>query len=62
MAAIPHDPALFRAFLESRCCFTPLSETFAKAGVPERILELAAEHERLRIPGPDREDLLRLLG
>ncbi len=42
--------------------FTPLSETFAKAGVAERILELADEHERVPIPGPDREDLLALLG
>ena len=62
LAAMPHDPDLFKAFLESRCCLTPLSETFAKAGVPERILELAAEHERVSIPGPDREELLALLG
>jgi 2-polyprenyl-6-methoxyphenol hydroxylase-like FAD-dependent oxidoreductase len=61
LAAMPHDPDLFRAFVESRSCFTPLSETFARAGVPERILELAAEHERLQIPGPGREDLLKLL-
>jgi hypothetical protein len=39
-----------------------LSETFAQDGVPKRILELAAQHERPQIPGPDREDLLRLLG
>jgi 2-polyprenyl-6-methoxyphenol hydroxylase-like FAD-dependent oxidoreductase len=62
LTAMPYDPDLFRAFLESRGCFTPLSETFARAGMPERILELAAEHERLRLPGPDREELLRLLG
>ncbi len=57
-----HDADLFRAFLESRSCLTPLSETFAQDGVPERILELAGQHERLQIPGPDRRDLLRLLG
>jgi 2-polyprenyl-6-methoxyphenol hydroxylase-like FAD-dependent oxidoreductase len=62
LVAMLHDPELFRAFLESRGCFTPLRETFARAGVSERILELAAEHERLQLPGPDREDLLRLLG
>jgi 2-polyprenyl-6-methoxyphenol hydroxylase-like FAD-dependent oxidoreductase len=62
LTAIMHDPDLFRAFLESRCCLTPLSETFARAGVPERILELAGEHERLQLPGPDREELLSLLG
>jgi 2-polyprenyl-6-methoxyphenol hydroxylase-like FAD-dependent oxidoreductase len=62
LAAMPHDPELFRAFLESRSCYTPLSETFAQDGVPERIRELASEHERLQMPGPDRESLLRLLG
>ena len=28
----------------------------------ERILELAGENERLELPGPNREELLRLLG
>jgi 2-polyprenyl-6-methoxyphenol hydroxylase-like FAD-dependent oxidoreductase len=62
LVAMMHDPGLFRSFLESRSCLTPLSETFAQEGVPERILELAARHERLQIPGPDREELLALLG
>jgi 2-polyprenyl-6-methoxyphenol hydroxylase-like FAD-dependent oxidoreductase len=62
LTAMMHDPDLFRAFLESRGCFTPLSETFARAGVPERILELAGEHERLTLPGPSREELLQLVG
>jgi 2-polyprenyl-6-methoxyphenol hydroxylase-like FAD-dependent oxidoreductase len=61
LTAMLHDPDLFRAFVESRSCLTPLSETFAQDGVPERIRELAAEHERLQIPGPDREQLLQLL-
>jgi len=61
LTAMLHDPDLFRGFLESRCCLTPLGETFAQAGVPERIRELAAEHERLQMPGPDREALLKLL-
>jgi 2-polyprenyl-6-methoxyphenol hydroxylase-like FAD-dependent oxidoreductase len=62
LTAMLHDPDLFRAFVESRSCLTPLSETFMQDGVPERILELAGQHERLQIPGPDREGLLRLLG
>jgi 2-polyprenyl-6-methoxyphenol hydroxylase-like FAD-dependent oxidoreductase len=62
LTAIMHDPDLFRAFLESRSCLTPLGETFARAGVPERILELASEHEPLQLPGPDRGELLSLLG
>ncbi len=61
IAAMLHDPDLFRAFLESRSCFTPLSETFARDGMPERIRELASRHERLQMPGPDREGLLKLL-
>jgi 2-polyprenyl-6-methoxyphenol hydroxylase-like FAD-dependent oxidoreductase len=61
LTAMLHDPDLFRVFLESRSCLTPLSETFARADVCERILQLAAEHEPLQMPGPDREDLLRLL-
>jgi 2-polyprenyl-6-methoxyphenol hydroxylase-like FAD-dependent oxidoreductase len=62
LTAMLHDPDLFRAFLESRACLTPLSDTFMREGVPERILEVAAQHERLQIPGPDREELLGLLG
>jgi 2-polyprenyl-6-methoxyphenol hydroxylase-like FAD-dependent oxidoreductase len=62
LTAMLHDPDLFRSFLESRGCFTPLRETFARAGVPERILELAGEHERVPMPGPGREELLQLLG
>ncbi len=62
LTAMLHDPDLFRAFLESRSCLTPLSETFARAGVPERILDLAGKHERVPLPGPGREELLQLLG
>lgn len=62
LTAMLHDPDLFRSFLASRSVFTPLSETFAQDGVPERILELAGQHERMALPGPSREDLLKLLG
>lgn len=61
MAAVPHDPGLFVSFLESRCCLVPLSEALDRPGVSERVLELAAEHGRIPIPGPGREELLRLL-
>jgi flavin-dependent dehydrogenase len=61
MASFIGDPALFEAFLESRCCLKPLAESFAQPGVAERILELAAGSERMAIPGPDREELLALL-
>jgi 2-polyprenyl-6-methoxyphenol hydroxylase-like FAD-dependent oxidoreductase len=62
LAAMLHDPDLFRVFLASRGVLTPLSETFTQAGVAERTLELAGEHERMALPGPSREDLLTLLG
>jgi 2-polyprenyl-6-methoxyphenol hydroxylase-like FAD-dependent oxidoreductase len=62
LTAMLHDPDLFRIFVESRSCLTPLNETFAQTGVPERILELAGKHERVPLPGPGREELLQLLG
>ena len=62
LTAMLHDPELFRSYLASRVVLTPLSETFAQAGVAERTLELAGEHERMVLPGPSREDLLTLLG
>jgi 2-polyprenyl-6-methoxyphenol hydroxylase-like FAD-dependent oxidoreductase len=62
LTAMLHDPDLFRVFLESRSCLTPLSESFVQDGVAERIIEVASQHERLQIPGPNREDLLQLLG
>jgi 2-polyprenyl-6-methoxyphenol hydroxylase-like FAD-dependent oxidoreductase len=61
LTAMLHDPELFRAFLSSRAVLTPLSEIFAQAGLAERTLELAGEHERMVLPGPSREDLLALL-
>jgi 2-polyprenyl-6-methoxyphenol hydroxylase-like FAD-dependent oxidoreductase len=62
LTAMLHDPDLFRAFLDSRGVLKPLGETFAQAGVAERTLELAGEYERMVLPGPSREDLLKLLG
>jgi 2-polyprenyl-6-methoxyphenol hydroxylase-like FAD-dependent oxidoreductase len=61
LTAMPHDPDLFRVFLDARCCITPLYEAFARAEVVKRILEVARDREPLPIPGPDREQLLQLL-
>jgi len=61
LAAVPHDPDAFRAFLASRCCLTPLSETFANQQLVERILELASARKRPPIAGPNRAELLQLL-
>jgi 2-polyprenyl-6-methoxyphenol hydroxylase-like FAD-dependent oxidoreductase len=59
--AMLYDADLFRVFLESRVCLTPLDESFARPGVAERIVALAGEHEPLTIPGPSRDELLALL-
>ena len=61
LAAVPHDPDAFRAFLASRCCLTPLRETFANQQLVERILELANDSERPPLAGPNRAQLLQLL-
>jgi 2-polyprenyl-6-methoxyphenol hydroxylase-like FAD-dependent oxidoreductase len=61
LAAMLHDADVFRAFLESRCCLTLLGDSLAREGMSDRIFALAAEHERLPIPGPSREELLALL-
>jgi len=61
-AAILHDPDLFRAFIEIRSCVTTRDEVLARPGLAERIVAVAAEHERRPPPGPDRDQLLALLG
>jgi hypothetical protein len=60
-AAVPRDPDVFRAFLASRCCLTPLRETFADDRLVERVLNLAASAECPAQAGPDRKQLLRLV-
>ncbi|MBV9005973.1 MAG: FAD-dependent monooxygenase [Solirubrobacterales bacterium] len=61
LAAAARDPDAFRAFLASRCCLTPLRETFADRELVERILELATDRQRPLLAGPDRAQLLQLL-
>ncbi len=61
LSAMPHDPDVFRVFLAARCCITPLGEAFSRPEVVERVLEVARGRELPRIPGPDRQQLLRLL-
>ena len=56
-----HDADVFRAFIETRACLATAGEVLARPGLAERILEIAAEHEPMRPPGPDRAQLLALL-
>jgi len=61
LRAMLQDPELLTAFIESRCCLTSVSEVIAREGVLERVRELAAQSNGIALPGPDREELLRLV-
>jgi 2-polyprenyl-6-methoxyphenol hydroxylase-like FAD-dependent oxidoreductase len=61
LVAMGQDPGLLMAFLESRCCLTPLSEVFAQPGAAERIMALAKDQQGQPLPGPSREELLQLV-
>jgi 2-polyprenyl-6-methoxyphenol hydroxylase-like FAD-dependent oxidoreductase len=60
-AAAVHDADVFRALLDTRCCWTTPEDVIARDGMAERIRELAAE-PRAMPPGPDRAGALALLG
>ncbi|MGH2902344.1 MAG: hypothetical protein ACRDK7_01935 [Solirubrobacteraceae bacterium] len=57
-----NDADLFRIFLDSRMCIRRLGDAFADPAAVERVFELAADKSPMPIPGPDRSELLRLLG
>lgn len=61
-ATLARDPDAFRAFAASRACVTRLGEAFADQGFVERILELVRGAEPPPLPGPDRAQLLALIG
>lgn len=60
-AAAAHDAGLFRAFLETRGCMTPMGEVLERPAIAELILEIAREHDAPPIPGPNRDQLVALL-
>lgn len=62
LAAVALDPDVFRRFLASRCCLAPLHESFADQDFVARIIELARDTAPPRLAGPDRRQLLSLLG
>ncbi len=62
LVALLHDPDAFRAAVASRACITRLEETFADRGFVERILEIARDSDPPPPPGPNRAQLLSLLG
>jgi 2-polyprenyl-6-methoxyphenol hydroxylase-like FAD-dependent oxidoreductase len=61
--AMLRDPEIFRAALEITSCLSLPQEVFARPGLAERVVELAAEHggNGNGIPGPGREELLEIV-
>jgi flavin-dependent dehydrogenase len=60
-AAMSLDADMFRTFLASRSCLTPLRDAFADQDLVSRIIELARESAPPRLPGPGRAQLLALV-
>jgi hypothetical protein len=56
-----HDQELFRALLEIAGCLALPTEVFARPGLAERVTRVDGEHPPAPAPGPDREQLLRLV-
>jgi flavin-dependent dehydrogenase len=54
------DPELFRARIETMTCLDVPARVFARPGLMERIDELG-DGDPIRLPGPDRQQLLALL-
>lgn len=61
LAAVPHDPDAFRAYLASRSCLTPVGQALANPEFAEHVLGLARDCDRPPPLGPDRTQLLALL-
>ncbi|MBV9580584.1 MAG: hypothetical protein JO057_18535 [Chloroflexi bacterium] len=56
-----YDAELFRAFLEINSLLALPRDVMARPGMAARIMEVAAEHPPEPLPGPSREELLRLV-
>jgi 2-polyprenyl-6-methoxyphenol hydroxylase-like FAD-dependent oxidoreductase len=59
--AAVHDPDLFRSFLDSRAVLKTVGQTLSEDGVAERALAVAGANQRLKLPGPSRDELVALL-
>ena len=60
MAAVSSDPDVFRAAIEILTCLALPQEVFTRPGFVDRLTPYA-DAEPLRLPGPDRAQLLELL-
>jgi 2-polyprenyl-6-methoxyphenol hydroxylase-like FAD-dependent oxidoreductase len=59
-AAATHDPDVFRAMIEITSCLALPHEVFGRPGIKDKIEKLGTA-EPMRLPGPDRAQLLELL-
>ena len=55
------DPDMFRIFLDSRASIRRLGDALSDPDAAARVFELAAGQSPFPFPGPDRDELLRLL-
>ena len=62
IAAGMSDPDVFRIFLDSRVCIRRLGDALSDPDTAARVFEVADGHSPFQFPGPDRGELLRLLG
>lgn len=60
--AAGHDAELHRAFMEVGGCSALPAEVLTRPGMAERVLAVAAAHPVTEAPGPDRAQLLALVG
>lgn len=61
LAALRQDPDAFRAFVGVRNCLALYRDVAADETLVQRVFALAQDGERMPLPGPDREQVLRLL-
>lgn len=62
MTARLFDPVVFRGSLEIMGCLARPEEVLGRPGMIERVLEAASSRERPPVPGPSREEILKLMG
>jgi 2-polyprenyl-6-methoxyphenol hydroxylase-like FAD-dependent oxidoreductase len=58
--AMMYDADLFRAAVEMRSLLALPQEVMARAGMVDRIMKVAGNHEVVPLPGPSREELLSM--
>jgi len=60
--AVEHDADVFRAFLDVMGCLATPEELLARPGMFEKVIAASAGREPTRFPGPNRQELLELVG